>query len=57
MILFFWLLGAMGVAYGAKISARNAFAWFVVSMAITPIGGSALLILANRYGVRLANLL
>ena len=57
MLVFFWLLGAMGVAYGAKISARNAFGWFLLSMAISPLGGSILLILANRYGVRLANLL
>ena len=57
MLVFFWILGAMGVAYGAKISARNAFAWFVLSLVITPMGGSVLLIAANRFGIRLGKLL
>ena len=57
MLVFFWLLGAMGVAYGAKLNARNGFGWFALSLAITPLGGSLLLILANRFGVRLANIL
>jgi hypothetical protein len=57
MLIFFWILFAMGVAFGAKTSGRNAFGWFVLSLALTPLAGSLLLILANRHGVRLANLL
>ena len=57
MLVFLWVLGAMGVAYAAKLSRRNAFGWFVLSLAITPLAGSLILMLANRFGVRLANLL
>ena len=56
MLIFLWVLGAMGVAYAAKLSRRNAFGWFVLSLAFTPLAGSLLLMMANRYGVRLANL-
>jgi hypothetical protein len=52
MLVFFWILFAMGVAYGAKISGRNTFLWFVISMALSPLVGSAALIAANRYGLR-----
>jgi len=57
MLLFFWLLFSLGVAYGAKTSRRNPAGWFIVSVALTPLAGSLLLMLANRYGVRLANIL
>ena len=40
----------MGVAYAAKLSARTPFVWFVIGMALTPIGGSLLLMTANRRG-------
>ena len=50
MLAFLWILAAMGVAYGAKISGRNAFAWFVVAIIATPLLGSAALITANRRG-------
>lgn len=50
MLAFLWILAAIGVAYGAKISGRNAIAWFVIAMVATPLLGSAALIAANRYG-------
>ena len=57
MIVFWWILFALGVAYGAKTSRRNPVGWFLLSFPLTPLGTSVLLILANRYGVRLANIL
>jgi hypothetical protein len=50
MIAFLWILASLGVAYGAKVSGRSAFAWFIIAMAATPLLGSAALITANRYG-------
>ena len=50
MLVFFWILMSMGVSYGAKISGRDAFAWFVIAIVATPLLGSAALITANRYG-------
>ena len=50
MLIFFWILTSLGVAYGAKISGRNAFAWFIIAIAATPLLGSAALITANRRG-------
>jgi hypothetical protein len=47
---FLWLLGAIGVAYGAKLSGRGPWAWFVVGVALTPLGGSLALMAANRLG-------
>jgi hypothetical protein len=52
MLVFLWTLFAMGVAFGAKSAGRNAFFWFVLSMALSPLAGSIALIAANRYGVR-----
>ena len=49
MVPFFWILGAMGVAYWAKQDGRNGWLWFVLGMALTPLGGSIALIIADRY--------
>jgi hypothetical protein len=50
MFAFLWILGAFGVAYCAGLSGRGPFAWFLVGMALTPLGGSLALMVANRYG-------
>ena len=50
MLAFLWILASIGVAYGAKVSGRNAFAWFVIAIFATPMLGSVALIMANRYG-------
>ncbi len=50
MLLFLWILGAMGVAYSARLSRRGTWTWFIIGMALTPIGGSLLLMAANRHG-------
>ena len=52
MLVFFWLLASMGVAYGAKISARQPFLWFIISAVLSPLVGSVLLWAVNRWNVR-----
>jgi hypothetical protein len=49
MLVFFWLLGAMGVAYWAKLGGRKWPFWFVLSAVISPLGGSIALMLADRW--------
>jgi hypothetical protein len=57
MFVFIWILASMGVAYGAKISLRQPFSWFVIAAILSPLVGSALLWAANRWGIRLNNLI
>jgi len=52
MIIFLWLLAAMGVGYWAKIHGRNAAIWFALAIILTPLGASVLLMLSDRFGVR-----
>jgi hypothetical protein len=52
MLVFLYFLAAMGLAYWAKLHGRNAALWFVVSVAITPLGGSLALMVADRVGFR-----
>jgi len=49
MLLFFYLLAAMGVAYWAKINRRNPAFWFGVSVICTPLLASAILYAMDRY--------
>ena len=49
MIVFLYLLAAMGVAYWAKIHGRNTALWFALSVVLTPLGGSLALMLADRW--------
>jgi hypothetical protein len=49
MLIFFWVLGALGVAYAASRSGRNAGWWFILSIALTPLTGALGLKLANRW--------
>ena len=50
MLIFFWILGALGVAFAARQCGRNAGRWFIFSIALTPLAGSVALSVANRYG-------
>ena len=49
MLIFLYALAAMGVAYWAKLDGRSAAVWFGVSLALTPMGASAALMIADRY--------
>jgi hypothetical protein len=50
VLIFLYALAAMGVAYWAKLDGRNPALWFGASLALTPLGASAALVIANRYG-------
>ena len=52
MLLFFYFLSAMGIAYWAKLDGRNPTIWFVLAIILTPLGASVLLMLSDRFGVR-----
>ena len=49
MLLFFYLLAAMGVAYWAKRDGRNPGVWFSAALVMTPLGASLALMLLDRY--------
>ena len=49
MLIFFYLLAAMGVAYWAKLDGRHAGIWFAVAVVLTPLGASIALIVWDRY--------
>lgn len=51
MFVFLWILCSMGVAYWAKLNGRKPWWWFVLSLAISPLGGSVALWAYNRYGM------
>jgi hypothetical protein len=50
VLLFLYLLAAMGVAYWARLDGRNPAVWFVAAVALTPLGGSIALMVMDRYG-------
>ncbi len=52
MFVFFWILASMGVAYAAKLTMRRPFWWFMISIVLTPLGGSVLLWAVNRWNIR-----
>ena len=49
MLVFLYMLAAMGVAYWAKLDGRNPLLWFGASLALTPLGTSIALMIADRY--------
>jgi len=51
LYVFFYLLAAMGIAYWAQRGGRNPLIWFAASVALTPLGGSVLLMIADRYSL------
>jgi hypothetical protein len=52
VLVFLYLLAAMGLAYWAKMHGRNAVLWFIVSVVITPLGASVALMVADKVGFR-----
>lgn len=51
MLVFFYLLAAMGVAYWARLRGRSAAVWFAAGVLMTPLVASVALMLMDRYGV------
>jgi hypothetical protein len=49
MLVFLYLLAAMGVAYWAKLDGRRPGVWFVASVIMTPLGASIALMVMDRY--------
>ncbi|MCP5410700.1 MAG: hypothetical protein H6924_00865 [Alphaproteobacteria bacterium] len=52
MLVFLYFLAAMGLAYWAKIHGRNPALWFILAVALTPLGASVALMVADRIGFR-----
>ncbi|MGH6827981.1 MAG: hypothetical protein ACREFW_03620 [Rhizomicrobium sp.] len=52
MFIFLWILGSMGVAYAAKVTARQPFWWFMLSIVCTPLATGIALWAMNRWGIR-----
>jgi hypothetical protein len=50
MLLFFYLLASMGLAYWAKINRRNPAVWFAMAVVCTPLLASVILYAMERYG-------
>ena len=50
MMVFLYLLAAMGVAYWAKLDRRNPALWFALSVLCTPLLASLTLYVMDRYG-------
>jgi hypothetical protein len=50
MIVFFYLLAAMGIAYWAKLDGRNPALWLAAAVVLTPLGASIALMIADKYG-------
>ena len=50
MLVFLYVLAAIGVAFWAKQDGRRAGVWFLASIALTPLGSSVALKLMDRYG-------
>jgi hypothetical protein len=48
MLVFLWILGAMGVAYAAKLQGRLPWLWFALGLVLTPLGGSVALMAITR---------
>ena len=48
MLVFFWVLASMGVAYWAKIHDRNTSLWFVVAVLLSPPVGAIALAVLDR---------
>ena len=48
MLVFFWVLASMGVAYWAKINSRNPAIWFVIAVLLSPLAGSIAVMILDR---------
>ena len=49
MLVFFYLLAAMGVSYWAKLNGRNPAIWFAIAVVLTPVGASIALMVWDKY--------
>ncbi len=50
MIVFLYLLAAMGVAYWARLDGRKPGVWFLLAIILTPLGASVALAIRGRLG-------
>jgi hypothetical protein len=50
MLLFFYLLAALGVAYWAKLDGRSPTVWLGAAIILTPLGASIALMVFDRFG-------
>jgi hypothetical protein len=50
MLVFLYVLSAMGVAYWAKLHRRSPGVWFAASLILTPLGSSLAMMAMDRYG-------
>ncbi len=49
MLVFLYLLGAMGVAYWARLDGRSPGVWFALAIFLTPLGASVALMIRGRF--------
>ena len=50
MLIFFYLLAALGVAYWAKLDGRSPTVWLGAAIILTPLGASIALMVFDRMG-------
>ena len=50
MLIFFYLLAALGVAYWAKLDGRSPAVWLGAAIILTPLGASIALMVFDRLG-------
>jgi hypothetical protein len=50
VLVFFYLLAALGVAYWAKLDGRNPTVWLGAAIVLTPLGASIALMAFDRFG-------
>ena len=50
MLVFLYILAALGVAYWAKLDGRNPTVWLGAALVLTPLGASIALMAFDRFG-------
>ena len=50
MLVFLYLLAALGVAYWAKLDGRSPTVWLGAAIILTPLGASIALMVFDRMG-------
>ena len=50
MLIFFYLLAALGVSYWAKLDGRSPAVWLGAAIVLTPLGASIALMVFDRMG-------
>jgi hypothetical protein len=51
MLLFIYILAALGVSYWAKLHGRSATVWLGAALMLTPLGASIALMVFDKYGL------